>query len=238
MNAPVDTYPRRTTASRQGMSVASPRPALWQPSAGGGGVVPYITTWSAEQTLDSQVVQRGLSGIGYADELLIDRDDRDVLWTRMSSRLGEGRPQFRRVHPVRQRRAMRRLLCQVCAQPADRNDQGVLWLLRDHREDWSGWPENMVNTYPPVCLSCARLSIRTCPALRRGYVAVRAHRFPFVGVYGVRYRAGHPYPIPAEGAVVTYDDPAIRWTCAAQLARSLRDCTIVSLDHEPERSQS
>jgi hypothetical protein len=30
-------------------------------------------------------------------------------------------------------------------------------------------------------------------------------------------------------AVVTFDDPAIRWTRAAQLVRELTGCTIVSL---------
>jgi hypothetical protein len=204
--------------------------AWWLPTTGRGAVVPYIAAWSGEENLPTQVIGRGLSGIGFTDETLTDRDDRDVLWTRIPSQPGEGRPLYGQVHSLRQRRAMRRLLCQVCAKPADRNEQGVLWLLVDHREDWPDWPENMANTYPPVCLTCARLSIRTCPTLRRGYVAVRARRFPLSGVYGVRYVPAKPFPVPVEGGVVGYRDPAVRWVCAVQQVRSLHDCTIIDLD--------
>jgi hypothetical protein len=182
----------------------------------------------------------GPAGLGFADETVLDRDDRDVLWSRTLSCPGLGRPEFKRVHPFRQQRAMRRLLCQVCAQPADRDERGVLWLLlRDDREGWPDWPDGMANTYPPVCMSCARLSIQLCPALRKGYVAVRARRFPYRGVYGMRYAPGYPTPIPVADGVVTYENPAIRWTCAVQLVRSLHECTIVELDcEEPRRSQS
>jgi hypothetical protein len=205
--------------------------ATWRlPATGRGAVVPYIAAWSGEEQLSTQIVGRGLSGIGFADETVADRDERDVLWTRIPSQPGEGRPLYGKVHSLRQRRAMRRLFCQICAQPADRNEQGVLWLLLDHREDWPGWPEEMANSYPPVCLPCARLSIRTCPMLRRGYVAVRTRRAPLSGVCGVRYLPTRPFPVPVDGAVVGYNDPAIRWTCAAQQIRSLRGCTIVTLD--------
>jgi hypothetical protein len=200
-----------------------------KPSLARVGIVPYITAWSGEPTLPTRVIDAGRSGIAFDDETLMDRDDHDVLWSRMPSRPGDGRPEFKRVHSLRQRRAMRRLLCQVCAEPADRSDDGVLWLLQDDRGDWPDWPEGMGNTYPPVCLSCARLSIRMCPSLRKGYVAVRAHRFPYSGVYGLRYRPGYPDPIPLDAAVVAYTSPAIVWTCAVQLVRSLHDCTIVDL---------
>jgi hypothetical protein len=199
------------------------------PMVSRSGVVPYITAWSGEQVLPPQVIA-GRFGIAFADETLMDRDHRGALWTRTPSRPGHGRPEFAKVHPLRQRRAMRQLLCQVCTRPADRTEQGVLWLLRDHREDWPGWPENMANTYPPVCLPCARASVRLCPALRRGYVAVRAHSV-VCGVYGLLHRAGRPFPVAVEEVTVAYDDPAIRWTCAAQLVRSLHGSTIVDLDH-------
>jgi hypothetical protein len=94
-------------------------------------VVPYVTEWSEEQKPPFVVVERPGMGIAYADESLVDRDSNGVLWFRMASRPGIGRPVFGKVHPLRQRRAMRRLLCQVCAGPADRTDDGVLWLMRD-----------------------------------------------------------------------------------------------------------
>jgi hypothetical protein len=202
----------------------------WLPTTGRGAVVPYIAAWSGEEALPTRIVGDGLNGVRFADETLIDRDEHDVLWTRIPSRPGEGRPLYGQVHALRQRRAMRRLLCQVCAKPGDRNEQGVLWLLPDHRGDWPGWPENMANSYPPVCLPCARLSIGACPMLRRGHVAVRTQRAPLSGVFGVRYLPARLAPVPAEGVVVGYDDPAIRWICAAQQIRSLQGCTIVTLD--------
>jgi hypothetical protein len=129
---------------------------------------------------------------------------------------------------------MRRLLCQVCAQPANRDERGVLWLLRDHRGDWPNWPEGMANTYPPVCLQCVRGSISACPALRRGCVAVRSRRYPLSGVYGLHYIPDDPLPTVLGEVVVAYDDPAARWVRAAQQVRTLHDCTIVPLDQDDQ----
>jgi hypothetical protein len=217
------------TRADQSTEVPEPAADTWPPTAGLGSIVPYITAWSGEQPLPTQVIERPGAGIAFADETLADRDLDGVLWTRTPSRPGLGRPEFGRVHPLRQRRAMRRLLCQVCGQPADRNDQDVLWLLKDHREDWPNWPENMANTYPPVCLPCAHTSIRACPALRRGCVAVRAKSSPVCGVFGVLYETGQPVPQSVKDVVIAYSNPAIRWTRAAQLVRSLQDCTIVDI---------
>jgi hypothetical protein len=204
------------------------RPVL--PTVGRGGVVPYIVVWSGEHTLPTRVVQGQFGGIGYADETLADRDRDGVLWTRMSSRPGDGRPLYARLHPLRQRRAMRRLLCQVCAEPAEYTEKGHLWLLL-RGEGWEGWPDGLINPYPPVCLRCARLSVRQCPPLRRGFVAVRAHSM-LHGVFGVRFRPGHPFPGLADDddEPVGCADPVIRWMQATQLVRTLHDCTVVDLD--------
>jgi hypothetical protein len=123
---------------------------------------------------------------------------------------------------------MRALLCQVCAESADRSELSTLWLVRDYR-DWPGWPEHMATTEPPVCLPCAHTAIRACPALRKGYAAIRVGHSKISGIYGARYRPGPLLPTPVEDAILTYDDPAIRWTCAGQLVRELRDCTLVEL---------
>ena len=192
-------------------------------------IVPFITTWSGEQSPLSQVVDRRGLGIGFADETILDRDEHGVLWRRMPSRPGNGRPLFGKVHPLRQRRAMRKLLCQVCAGPADTTELGTLWLVRDYAGDWPGWPEHMAATEPPVCLPCARDSIRICPALRNAYVAMRVGRSTISGVYGIHYRPGPAFPESVEDRILRFGDPAIRWTCAGQLVRELLDCTIVSL---------
>lgn len=131
-------------------------------------LVPYINAWSEEEDPPGKVIEIPGRGLVYADELVTDRDDRGVLWFRTISRPRQGRPNFQRVHPLRQRRAMRRLLCQVCAEPADMTEDGVLWLLKDQRTGWPGWPKGMGVTEPPVCLSCVPVAARQCPALRKG----------------------------------------------------------------------
>ena len=117
------------------------------------------------------LVERRGGGIAYLDETLADRDRNGVLWFRTPFRPGQGRPEFGRVHPLRQRRTMLRLLCQVCAGPADRTDDGVLWLLQDHRDDWPSWPDGMGVTEPPICLPCVRTSVRLCPSAEEGRCA-------------------------------------------------------------------
>lgn len=192
-------------------------------------VAPYITAWSSEQDLPCKLVERHGYGVGYADELLTDRDSRGVLWQRTAIHQRVGRPEFGRVHPLRQRRSMLRLLCQVCAGPADQDDDGVLWLLRDHRDDWQGWPDGMASVEPPVCAPCVAVSLKFCPALRRGAVAVRVREFPVVGVRGVVYRKGVVAPVAVEAANLSYDDPAVRWMVASALVRELQDCTAVPI---------
>lgn len=87
---------------------------------------------------------------------------------------------------------------------------------------------------PPVCLNCARLSVRQCPPLRRGYVAFRAHSAPH-GVIGARFLPASAFPgvrldPTDDGNSVAYEDPAIHWTQATQLTRTLHDCIAVDLD--------
>lgn len=200
------------------------------------GLVPYVTAWSAEQhDVDVTVVVRPQGdGIAYKDEATADRDRRGVLWQRLLVARGQGKPDFGKVHGLRQRRAMRKLLCQVCAGPADRNERGVLWLIGDHRDDWPNWPENMGEVDPPVCLPCAKQAIRLCPFLRRGYVAVRVRAPRIEGVYGNIYCAspGGPVAKRIDTDTVRFDDPRIRWTVAGQVAMGLHGCIFVDLDAE------
>ncbi|MFF7632811.1 hypothetical protein ACFZB9_06610 [Kitasatospora sp. NPDC008050] len=189
------------------------------------GLVPYITAWSEERYVRSEVVAHPAGGIAYRDELPHDRDADGILWARMTLARGRGRPDFGRVHVGRQRRAMRLLLCQVCGGPADRTEEGVLWLLRDDRGDWPGWPEGMAATHPPVCLPCAGPAVRMCPHLRAGCVAVRVRECQELGVHGRLYRPGR-----AGEVTVAVDEPRARWVVAGQLARVLRDCAVLAPD--------
>ncbi|MPZ83173.1 MAG: hypothetical protein GEV28_23380 [Actinophytocola sp.] len=192
-------------------------------------VTPYVTSWTGEQEPRSALVERA-GRLAYPMDSLYDRDRNGVLWSRTPLRPGHGRPDFGRVHPLRQRRAMADLLCQVCAQPADRDEDGVLWLLPDFQDDWAGWPTRMAAVEPPVCLGCVRVSVRYCPALRKGAVAVRVRDSTVVGVYGALYRPGPLGPVPVGVDTVAYDDPRTRWVRAERLVRELGDSTIVPLE--------
>lgn len=158
------------------------------------GPVPYITTWSDETALPMPLIGTP-AGVAYADELLSDRDQHGVLWTRVPSRPGLGEPLYAKVHPLRLRRTMRRLLCQVCAQSANhQNDHGTLWVLPDDNTfDWSHWPQRLETTHAPVCLRCAHIAIKACPALRHGHLIVRAHS-TIIGITGEHYTPQRPPP--------------------------------------------
>ena len=200
---------------------------------GNGSVVPYVGSWTDEELLSDKLIQHPAGGVGYADEVLTDRDEWGVLWARTATRIGSGKPLFKKLHPLRQRRAMSRLLCQVCAQPADRNEQGNLWLFRERPSYEPGWPEGFPVTLPPVCTVCARLSVRMCPALRTGYVAVRAESW-VCGVTGARFQPG-PTGLQAapnqDDDFVFYKDYGVRWILATQRARMLYNCTFVNLEY-------
>jgi hypothetical protein len=194
-------------------------------------VVPFVTRWDTEEDLPCEVVLNRGSGIAYADEIASDRDEHGVLWHRTCSRPHRGRPQFGEVHSLRQRRAMRRLLCQVCGGPADQDSDGVLWLLPDHRDDWKNWPNAMGNVEPPICRPCVTVSLRLCPKLRRdGGAAIRVREYPLVGVRGALYASRGTTPAMIDDTVVAFDDPAIRWIRAVGLIRQLRECRIIPVD--------
>jgi len=188
-------------------------------------VTPYVAAWSEELLTMPALVERG-GRIAYPREGVYDRDRFGVLWARTQLRPGRGRPDFARVHPLRQRHAMADLLCQVCARPADSSENGMLWLLTDRRGDWPGWPAGAATLEPPVCLMCALVSLRYCPALRAGAVAVRVRTSQVIGVYGVLYRLGPLQPTAVGVETVRYADPRVRWVVAERLARELGECTV------------
>ncbi|WP_327346019.1 hypothetical protein [Streptomyces europaeiscabiei] len=195
--------------------------------------VPYIAAWSNER-LPRPAVITATEGIAFADALGANghaqgRDKSGVLWQRWALRRGDGEAEFDVVHAPRQKRAMRKLLCQVCGGPSDVNELGRLFLLEDYR-GVEGWPEREVTTHPPVCLACAPLAARLCPHLRGKVVAVRARQVAIDGVYGEVYRRSNgPLPVLVEKRVVFTDDWQRKWTVGAQLAATLTGCTVVDL---------
>jgi hypothetical protein len=189
---------------------------------------PYVTAWSSEPYLTDRLIERG-NRLAYAHESPDDRDEHGVLWYRAPFRQGHGRPDFVRVHPQRQRKAMSRLLCQVCAGPADRTPDGLLWLLiPDHDEDWVDWPETMPAPEPPVCRPCARRALKQCPALRQSVTIVRVRDCPIVGVRGTLHQPAWPAPEPIQEVLMRFGNPLIRWVRAAGLLRELHGCTVLT----------
>ncbi|RKN40385.1 hypothetical protein D7294_18190 [Streptomyces hoynatensis] len=168
-------------------------------------------------------------GLAYRDERAGDRDRHGVLWARLTEEPGSGQPEFRCMHPVRQRRAMLERLCQVCGGPADRNGRGWLFALRrpGAAEEVPGWPEGLLCTKPPVCAPCAHLAVAHCPHLGEP-VFVRSRKPRVWGAFG-----GFFVPGPRGGLAASGDDHlpyghrAAPWFVANQLVVELTRCTRV-----------
>ncbi|MER5601669.1 hypothetical protein [Streptomyces sp. NPDC002265] len=155
-----------------------------------GRPVPYITPWTSEKVTQPTPVAT-LNGIAFPGPASGRTEDNDVLWQWWRHNRGTGEPLWSTVHGPRQRRAMRKLLRQVCGEPADRDERGWLWLLEDERNSGPSWPEGEMTTHPPVCVPCAPIAARLCPHLRRrGAVAVRVAEVIVDAVYGHRYHHG------------------------------------------------
>jgi hypothetical protein len=192
-------------------------------------LVPYITKWSAEQTVKVPIIHRG-GGIGYADERPGDRDKHGVLWARDTWLPGQGRPEFAKVHPGRQRRAMTRLLCQVCGGRADRTAAGMLWLIGEDPSDRQQWPAPLETSHPPVCAPCAVQAVRACPHLRCHHAALRVRTWRPVAVRGTLYAPWYPGPLKLGAASVYLDDWRARWLQAGQLIIELQEFSTTTLD--------
>lgn len=201
--------------------------------------VPFITLGAAETLIDVEVVRNSHGvGIAFADESAHDRDSRGVLWDRRLTLPVDrrGRPDFSGVHPVRQRRVMLRLLCQVCGGPSDRTDEGTLWLLPagpSAKPPAPGSSGQEFTPHPPVCLSCAPLAVRFCRPLREGFTALRVKDVEFAGVFGQVYEPDVFGRLQRRSsAFVEYGDRRTRWTVAAQQCAVLLGTTEVDLATE------
>ncbi|MFJ3779813.1 hypothetical protein ACIPX0_49945 [Streptomyces sp. NPDC090075] len=201
-----------------------------------GRLVPYITWWTAESVPEPRVVRRVTragEGIGFEDE--DPRTDRryGVLCIRSALAPGRGEPEFRFVHPHRQRRAMEHSLCQVCSGPADtRADGRTLFLLGGARPI----SEGETTAAPPVHWPCAIEAVGNCPPLERGYAVALVERATLYGVAGVVHDRETLAPLPHVGsrpgelAHVDIASAASRWTLASFTVVSLHGVTAVSPD--------
>ncbi|WP_282795210.1 hypothetical protein [Streptomyces sp. CC224B] len=139
-----------------------------------------------------------------------------------------GEPRWRLVHPVRQREAMLRGLCQVCARPA-RTELGFVFLAGPG--DYAPHDTVVTACQPPVCPPHAAVAAALCPHLAGDPVVFLAASCPLYGVLGTPYEfdAGELQALPSEGRPVPYGDPRLDWFLASQLARRLRTFTRIDL---------
>jgi hypothetical protein len=181
-------------------------------------IVPYITMWSGEvdgaQAMPIHLYHHAderFPRVGFRDESVHDRDSHGVLWQRVPLAQGTGRPQFASVHALRQRRAMTRKLCQVCAAPADHTTPGGwLWVLTPHEATLLDQGAQSITVgSPPVCAACAVTARRLCPHLRDGSRLIRAARVRPWGVMGLDPRDRHR-------RTAAYTDPRIHLIVAGQ----------------------
>ncbi|QDN54115.1 hypothetical protein [Streptomyces sp. S1D4-20] len=175
--------------------------------------------------MKSALIAQPRLGLAYRDEVSTDRDDDYALWPRMRIIPGSRRPEFTRVHPLRQRELMREMLCQVCREEAAHDARGWLFLLPDARADWTGWPETMANGHPPLCEECVEPAAAFCPHLVGG-LAVRVKQPVLHGVYGTQFRLAPNGLVAIGSRTVSYEDPAVAWVLAAQMVRILNGCSI------------
>lgn len=204
--------------------------------------IPYVTSREGEGPDPWSALTVGLGpdhtmGLAYQDETEEDRGPRGELWERFRQSLDvfsqpTGRPRWRLVHPLRQRKAMRFLRCQLRFCPAKLPSGGYLFL--ETADEKPVEPGQRVTTgQPPVCLAHARLAVSLCPRLREGHVAFLARKAPLWGVIGTRYRFGASgvTPLPAEEQFpLPYGHPQLGWFLACQLVRELTEYEVVSLD--------
>lgn len=200
------------------------RPVEWWD----GMPVPAITARAGEQPR-LQPLMRQRTGLGFTDEVWSDRQY-EALWMRMPS-LAHGEPQFEFVHGLRQRRAMNRMLCQVCDGPTPASVGGpALFLLgadggrpiRDGEETAS----------PPVHAACARTTLEYCRPLSRGWSAAMVERTPVWGVAGTLYDPRTMTAVPAPGGRrlhrLPFTDTRIPWVLASRLMITLEGVTPVT----------
>jgi hypothetical protein len=197
----------------------------------GGLIVPYITLWSREQELTLRLEKRhGPHGafLGHVDEDPYDRDTNGALWARYSLAHGKGSAQFKFVHPLRQRNAMLRRLCQVCGTPVlDTDHERELFVLKGigHRQITDG----DITSAPPVCKQCAPIAVRDCPHLKTSHTAAWVTRTVAWGITGTVYDLDTLRPVPGmEMANVSYLDPLIKQVLACRMVESLHGCAPIN----------
>ncbi|MFF7183155.1 hypothetical protein [Streptomyces sp. NPDC008121] len=199
-----------------------------------GVPVPAVTGWSVEREMTPRV-------IGFADASLDlrARDPWKVLWRLWTLGRGKGEPEFKAVHPLRQRRAALYTLCQVCDQPAEDEERGTLFVLGANGTAGLGAIQDLeLASEPPVHPRCAIEAIARCPHLRNGHVAARVQWPVPWGVRGTRYGLTRSWPKQRPEQVnVSYASEDRRLVLADRVLIELHGCQPVDLAEEARCAQ-
>lgn len=147
-----------------------------------------------------------------------------VLWARHGQDR-TGRPTWKAINALRQRRAMMRHLCMVCSQPATDEDGRIWWLF--HTDPEATPDGRLITNIPPTCRECIPEALATCPPLqKRSRVCSAAGSTPF-SVIADLYAPGSldPHAVRVAREVnVTLDRVALlRFSLATQLCVTVDD---------------
>jgi hypothetical protein len=189
--------------------------------------VPYVVAWSTEGATDvasDHLVLRaepftGRFQVRYRDEQATDRDRHGILWHRVAWAPGSGTPLYAEIHTMRQRRAMSRSLCQVCASPAQ------IWLtpalLWDEHLSEYGPAAPYPTNDPAVCRPCADTAARYCPELIRGRIYLAPRAWAITGIRGQLADPGGDFTDPRTLRLPTATSNPDRAALALMVAKGL-----------------
>ncbi|MGW4101805.1 hypothetical protein [Streptomyces sp. NPDC004976] len=228
------THPQTHTPARTALSRLREKNVRTEPP-----LVPFVVQREGEEAAPDNLLLTTLGSgryrLRYADEDPRDRDLRGVLWARCSfgavDDLGVpvGRPQWRMMHPLRQRGTMQALRCQICTDPA-RTPLGYIFLAGPGTVD----PEQSVilTNQPPVCGRHARPAADLCPHLARTPMVLLAQSAPLYGVNGVGYGYGEQgvQVVARPKGPIPYGHALLPTVLASQLVRRLSSFRLVDLD--------
>ncbi|MET9593131.1 hypothetical protein ABZY45_19635 [Streptomyces sp. NPDC006516] len=133
---------------------------------------------------------RARSRLFYEDEEPMDRGPRSALWSRVSfnpydaKKFPTGEPEWKLMHPFRQRITMERMRCQVCTNPA-RTPSGTIFLAG--ARDYPDTTPPLLTNQPPVCAKHVRTATALCDHLQEDPVVFLATSAPLYGVLGTLY---------------------------------------------------
>ncbi|MGW7244419.1 hypothetical protein [Streptomyces sp. NPDC054804] len=202
------------------------------------GRVPFIIKRRGEEAAPANLFMTGAPGrrrLYYRDEDPRDRDLRGVLWARCSFNPVDdrnqptGTPEWKMMHPFRQRITMQALHCQDCTAPA-RTALGYVFLAGPRATVPGQGP--LLTNQPPVCARHVRSSARLCPYLNGDPKVFVVRSAPLYGVIGTLYgyRADGIEVVAEPDAPLPYGHSNLRTFLASQLVRRLSSYEITTVD--------